>query len=117
VGLLKRREEQWAAASDLVQDLSSLILEARQAAATAVNAGLTLLYWRIGRRVLSDLLGQQRADYGREIILVVASSLEVDFGSTFGEKNLRHMLKFADVFPDHEIVYALCRQLSWSRWN
>jgi predicted nuclease of restriction endonuclease-like (RecB) superfamily len=103
--------------SGLLQDLRTLILETRQAFASTVNAGLTTLYWRLGRRVQEDLLQQNRAEYGAAIIISVARQLEADFGTSFGEKNLRHMLKFAEVFPDEQIVYALRRQLSWSHFR
>lgn len=103
--------------SGLLQDLRTLILETRQTFAVTVNAGLTTLYWRLGKRIQEDLLQQNRAEYGAEIIISVARQLEADFGTSFGEKNLRHMLKFAEVFPDEQIVYALRRQFSWSHFR
>ena len=43
----------------------------------------------------------------------VAARLTDEFGRGFTDKNLRHMIRFAEAFPDREIVYALSRQLSW----
>jgi hypothetical protein len=37
-----------------------------------------------------------------------------EHGRGFSSKNLRHMLRFAEVFEVEEIVYALSRQLSWT---
>jgi predicted nuclease of restriction endonuclease-like (RecB) superfamily len=37
-----------------------------------------------------------------------------DYGRSFSEKNLRHMVAFAEAFPDEPIVSALRRQLSWT---
>jgi hypothetical protein len=45
----------------LVEDLRRLIAEARRSVAATVNAGLTLLYWRIGKRILDEVLGRERA--------------------------------------------------------
>jgi len=98
----------------LVEDLRFLILESRKSIAVKVNAELTLLYWRIGKRILEVILKNERGDYGGEIVVSIAGQLEVDFGMSFGEKNLRHMIKIADVIPDYEIVYAMRRQLSWT---
>lgn len=42
--------------------------------------------------------------------------LEIEFGRGFGEKSLRHMIRFAEAFPDWEIVSALLRQLSWTHF-
>jgi DUF1016 N-terminal domain len=48
---------------------------------------------------------------------VVAARLTVEFGRGFTDKNLRHMIRFAEAFPDREIVYALSRQLSWTQFR
>jgi len=41
---------------NLLGDIRHLILDARQGVAQAVNAGLTLLYWQVGRRIRQDIL-------------------------------------------------------------
>ena len=51
------------------------------------------------------------------IVSAVGRQLEADYGRGFGEKSLRHMIRFAQAFPDAEIVAALCRQLSWSHFR
>jgi hypothetical protein len=43
----------------LIADLRELIAEARQSVAATVNAGLTLLYWRIGKRIVNEVLGHE----------------------------------------------------------
>lgn len=98
----------------LVTELRQLIDAARQRAATAVNAELTRLYWQVGERIHRDILGSQRAGYGEAIILTLSKQLTVDYGRGFSAKNLRHMLRFAEAFPDEEKVSALRRQLSWT---
>ena len=98
----------------LVAELRQLIDAARHRAAIAVNAELTLLYWQIGERIHRDILGSQRACYGEAIIPTLSQQLSVDYGRGFSAKNLRHMLRFAEAFPDEEKVSALRRQLSWT---
>ena len=53
----------------LLADIRSMIEEARTAVAATVNAGLTLLYWRIGQRINDEVLQGERAAYGRETSL------------------------------------------------
>jgi predicted nuclease of restriction endonuclease-like (RecB) superfamily len=77
---------------------------------------MTLLYWRIGRRIQSEVLRGGRAEYGGQIISTLAQQLEVEQGRGFSAKNLRHMILFAEAFPDVEIVLTLSRQLSWSHF-
>lgn len=48
----------------LLAELRQLIDGARQRAAAAVNAELTLLYWQVGQRIRQDILGEQRAELG-----------------------------------------------------
>ena len=40
-----------------------------------------------------------------------------EFGRGFSEKSLRHMLRFAEAFPDDKIVSALRRELTWSHFK
>ncbi len=98
----------------LLNELRQLIEEARRMAATAVNSTLTLMYWQIGRRIGTELLQGGRADYGRKIFIVLAQELTTEYGRSFSDKNLRHMVRFAEVFPDESIVSTVSRQLTWS---
>ncbi|MFZ3208906.1 MAG: PDDEXK nuclease domain-containing protein [Geobacteraceae bacterium] len=103
-------------AAVLVTDLRELIRSARQRVATVANAEQTLLYWRMGRRIRIEVLGGDRAVYGGQIVVTVSRQLETEFGTGFGEKNVRRMVQFAELFPDEEIVVSLVQQLSWSHF-
>ena len=100
----------------LLGDIHSLITETRRQTVAAVNVGLTLLYWRIGQRIRSEVLGDKRADYGAEIVVSLSRQLTSDYGRSFSDKNLRHMMRFAEGFPDETIVSTLSRQLGWSHF-
>lgn len=43
--------------------------------------------------------------------------LKIDYGIGWSEKHLRHCVRFAEVFPDAQIVSTLWRQLSWSHFK
>lgn len=101
-------------AAQLLSDVRGLIEQGRQQLASTVNSALTLLYWHIGHRIRTDVLGSERAAYGEQIVSALARQLEADYGRGFSAKNLRHMLRFAEVFPLPEIVSAVRRQLSWT---
>ncbi len=103
-----------ALSQPLLADIKRLIDEARSRVATKINVELTMLYWRIGGRINTEILGGGRAEYGKLIISGLSKQLTQDYGRTFGEKNLRRMMQFAKVYPDEEIVVSLIRQLSWS---
>ena len=98
----------------LLSDLRHLIDSARQRVAIAVNAELSLLYWQIGRRINSEVLQGQRAEYGKQIVSSVAKQLTVDYGKGWSERQLHYCLRVAEIFPDEKILHTLCAQLSWS---
>jgi hypothetical protein len=43
--------------------------------------------------------------------------LSAEYGRGFTANNLFHMIRFAEVFPDESIVYALRRELSWTHFR
>lgn len=100
----------------LITDLRTLINEARNKVALIVNTEITLLYWHIGKRINEEVLGNQRAEYGRQIVSTLSTQLTEEYGKGFNEKNLRRMMQFAELFPDFQIVAPLARQLSWSHF-
>ncbi|MEM7130284.1 MAG: PDDEXK nuclease domain-containing protein [Chloroflexota bacterium] len=103
-------------ADELINDVRQLIEETRLAVASTVNSGLTMLYWRIGKRINSDILRYERAPYGKQIIVTLAHQLTLEYGKGFSEKSLRRMMQFATFFPNEEIVVSLVRQLSWTHF-
>ena len=98
-------------------DLRGLISEARQSVAQAVNAALSILYWKVGERIRQDILKEERAEYGKEIVVTVSRQLMAEFGRGFSRRNLFNMIRFAELFPDFQIVHTLCAQLSWSHFR
>ena len=101
----------------LLGDLRDLIQEARQDVARSVNSVLVMLYWRVGKRIRKDILKEKRAEYGERILPTLSAKLEVEFGSGFSQRNLASMVRFAEVFPDPEILHTLCAKLSWSHFR
>jgi predicted nuclease of restriction endonuclease-like (RecB) superfamily len=98
-------------------ELRTLIASSRERLAGAVNAELTRLYWNVGERLRTEVLGgSDRAKYGDQLIQRVGEQLAQEFGRGFEAKNLRRMVQFAQAFPQPEIVATLSRQLSWSHF-
>ena len=56
------------AQNELLGDIRSLIEKGRQQLASVVNCALTVLYWQIGKRIRSELLKDERAAYGEQIV-------------------------------------------------
>jgi predicted nuclease of restriction endonuclease-like (RecB) superfamily len=75
-----------------------------------------MLFWHVGKRINEEVLNNERAEYGKQIITSVSVQLEAKYGRNFEEKNVRRMMQFANEFSDIEIVVPLARQLSWSHF-
>ncbi|MGN0237949.1 MAG: YhcG family protein [Lepagella sp.] len=99
----------------LFADIRQIIETTKSQVASSVNSAMTLMYWHIGDRIKREVLGGERAAYGKQIIARLAHNLQTEYGKgSFSEKHLRQMMRFAKVFPDSKIVYTVCRQLTWS---
>jgi predicted nuclease of restriction endonuclease-like (RecB) superfamily len=76
-----------------------------------------MLYWRVGERIRREVLKEKRAEYGEKIVATLSQQLTVDYGQGFSDKNMRHMVLFAERFSNETIVSTLSRQLSWSHFK
>jgi len=101
----------------LFQDLAQIIEQGKKQVVAKVNSTITLVYWQVGNRINTELLHNERAEYAKEVVSIVAEQLAMKYGNSFAEKNLRRMIQFAKEFSDFEIVVPLARQLSWSHFT
>lgn len=96
---------------ELYNDVCQLIDGTRTRIATTVNAEVCLLNWNIGKRIKEDVLYNQRAEYGKEIIKNLSLRLTERYGSGWGYEKLKHCVRSAYLFSQEEIGYALRTQL------
>jgi predicted nuclease of restriction endonuclease-like (RecB) superfamily len=105
-----------AASADYVA-LRDTILEramtAREGASRAVNTEPVLLYWSIGRAILTE---QQRHAWGDDVVGLLARDLRArgDLGRGFSRRNMFYMRQFAALWPDQEFVQPLAAQIGWT---
>jgi predicted nuclease of restriction endonuclease-like (RecB) superfamily len=102
--------------SGLLEDIRKMIQEAREGIARTVNTAQTALYWNVGRRIRQDVLQERRADYGAQIISTLSKKLSEDCGIGFSVPNLSRMTRFAEAYPEIEVVSRLAGKLSWSHF-
>ncbi|MBU1668186.1 hypothetical protein KKC13_07175 [bacterium] len=97
----------------LFKSIKELIEETRAKVAVTVNSSLTLMYWHIGKQIDEEILRSERAEYGKDIIPQLSKQLVTEFGAGYSKRNLANMVKFAQVFPNIEILQTVCAKLSW----
>lgn len=100
--------------TNLFSEIKQLIEEAKQNVASTVNATTTVLYWNVGAKINTEILGNKRAEYGKEVVKSLSRQLTFEYGKGWSEQQLRHCLRIAETFPDNQILYALSRELSWT---
>lgn len=98
--------------ADWLADLKGRIYTAQQRATLAVNRELVLLYWQIGRDILTR---QANQGWGAKVIERLAQDLRSAFPEMkgFSRANLMYMRAFAEAWPDAEIVQQAVGQLPW----
>ena len=103
--------------TSLIQDLRRIIDQSRCHVAATANYALTTMYWHIGERINREVLGNERAEYGKQIVSTVSTQLQNEYGRNgFEERTIRRMMKFAQTFPDFQILTTLLSKLSWSHF-
>lgn len=100
----------------LFTDLAQIIEQGKTQLTKQVNSLLTLTYWHIGKKINDHILENKRAEYGEKVVATVSNQLAEKYGNQFAEKNVRRMMRFAEVFSDFAIVAPVVRQLSWSHF-
>lgn len=93
----------------LFSDVKLLIDEARSQRECRVDAAL--LAYR--QAIQTEVLGGERAEYGKQVLVGLSKALTQDYGKGWSEKTLRHCLHAVETIPE-EILSTVCRQLSWS---
>jgi len=79
--------------TELINDLRQIIDSARSHVAATANYELTAMYWHIGNRINSEVLGNERAEYGQQIVSQVATQLQEDFTELPSKEILLHQLQ------------------------
>jgi predicted nuclease of restriction endonuclease-like (RecB) superfamily len=100
----------------LIEQIKEYIEQSRKQVISIVNQALIMTYWHIGKIINTQILQQQRADYGKEIIKRLSEQLIKEYGNGYSKSNLIRMVNFYQQFDNVERVATLSQQLSWSHF-
>ncbi|MEE3719700.1 DUF1016 N-terminal domain-containing protein [Tumidithrix elongata RA019] len=97
---------------NFLRDLKQRIRAAQVRAALAVNRELVLLYWQIGKDILTR---QQQQGWGTKVIDSLSKDLQKEFPAIkgFSSRNLKYMRSFAEAYVDEPIVQQIAAQIPW----
>lgn len=95
-----------------IEEIKNEIRRQRVAIVLNANSSMICLYWNIGKAILEK---QENEGWGAKIIDRMAKDLKDAFPdmSGFSPRNIKYMRKFAECWPDFEIVQRVVAQLPW----
>lgn len=99
---------------DFYAGVAAVLEQARGKAYRAVNTAMVQAYWEIGRRIVEEQGGAERAEYGKALVKDLSRRLTADFGKGFDARNLWSMRQFYLAFPK---VNALRSELTWTHYR
>ena len=101
--------------TNVVDDIKNIINEGRTFAYKTVNATMIATYWNIGRRIVEEeQVGHERAEYGKNLIDILAAELTHEYGNGFSARYLRAFRQFYLVVPNFEIWKSRFPNLLWT---
>ena len=98
-----------------VNDVRAIIEQGRKMAYAAASQAAIVTYWNVGRRIVEEEQnGKARAEYGKQLIPMLAEQLTTEYGTGYGKRNLAYYRQFYLTFKDWEILHTRVQNLTWS---
>ena len=96
------------------EQIKRILSEARNKVYQTANFAMVEAYWNIGRSIVEQQGGEEKAEYGVRLIAELSKQMTTDFGKGFTVANLKNMRQFYLTFPKS---YALRSELSWTHYR
>ena len=98
-----------------VAEIRQIIRQAQQNAVRSVDFCRVQMYWNLGKRILEEeQQGKARAEYGSYLIKNLAQRIEPEYGSGFGERQLKFCRQFYREYPIGNALRSQSRYRSLS---
>ena len=87
--------------ANLLTDARQIIDKTKELAFRSVNVAMLQRNWYLGKRISEEILqGEDRAEYGSQVILQLSKELTDIYGKGFGKNNLYRNVQFFKLFPN-----------------
>ena len=94
--------------------IKEVLITARAKAYSSVNFTMVEAYWLTGKQIVEAQAGNERAEYGTQLLKYLSERLTHDFGKGFEERELRKIRQFYLAFPIRD---ALRPELGWTHYR
>lgn len=95
-------------------EIKKILTNARDKVYQTANFTMVEAYWQIGKSIVKEQNGEERAEYGTGLLKELSKQMTKDFGRGFTVANLKNMRQFYLIFPNG---YALRSELSWTHYR
>lgn len=110
--------QEMAVYQNAIDDIRQIIRQGMETAYQAVNASQVMTYWLVGKRIVEqEQHGQDRAEYGKQLLNALSIELTKEFGKGYSARQLRYCRQFYTLFPDRSIWNACVPNLSWTHFR
>ncbi len=67
----------------ILSDIRLIINQTKEAVSKVITSNIAMMYWKIGSRVNSEILDNQRAEYGKQIVATLSRQLTIEYGRSY----------------------------------
>ena len=100
--------------NEFYNEIKIILANARNKVYQTANFAMVEAYWEIGKSIVIEQGGEDRAEYGSGLLEELSRQMTLDFGKGFTIANLKNMRQFYLTFPNR---YALRSELSWTHYR
>ena len=91
---------------NLLDRVVSILDQAKSNVLRAVNSNMVIAYWLIGREIVQALQGgNERADYGSELLETLSAKLNARYRRGFSVTNLRYFRLFYQAYTNRQPIH------------
>lgn len=99
---------------EFYDSIRGILDSARAKVYQSANFAMVEAYWQIGKSIVEEQDGSERAEYGAGLLKELSKQMTQDFGKGFTVTNLKYMRQFYLAFPNG---HALRGELSWTHYR
>ena len=89
---------------NFINEVKNLLNNAKERVKTAINISMVYTYYEIGRRIVEqEQKGENRAEYGKEVLKQLSIVLTKEFGKGYSISNLKTIRQFYVVYCKDQI--------------
>jgi predicted nuclease of restriction endonuclease-like (RecB) superfamily len=92
---------------ELFARVAAILEAARGNVVRAVNTNMVVAYWLIGREIVEQVQrGEERAEYGSEVLADLSGRLQAAYGRGFSVPNLQRFRKLYLTYPERGPIWS-----------